>query len=361
MRTIVYYVSGHGFGHARRTAEILRSLTARDPDVRVIVRTSASAQIFRNIPNVTVADPPHPIDPGVVERDTLTIDPTASLERLQSTLHNAPQFVESEAAFVRSQEPAFVAADIPFLAGDIAQAAAVPCIGVGNFTWDWIYEPFVTTDEHRALIQQVRASYAKFDSLLHLPLGHDVTCFRQVIELPLVASRPRRRHTEIHQRLGLAPNDTRPRILMAMRGGVDEQTLAHAARQSPDMLFLLPLPASRLPSNMIAIDANAGDLDFTDLLTISSAVVSKVGYGILADSIAANVALLYPRREGFREDEVSLRKCPRFLRMREISRQDFFAGHWRPHLCALLAQPSPNQTLATDGADAVAAALRDRL
>jgi L-arabinokinase len=362
MRTIVYYVSGHGFGHARRTAEILRSLSARATDVRVIVRTSAPAQIFRNIANVTVTVPPQPIDPGVVERDTLTIDPAASLERLQNTLSIAPELVETEAAFVRSQQPDFIAADIPFLAGEIAEAA-VPCIGVGNFTWDWIYGPFVTTDAHRALIQQVRGSYAKFESILHLPLGHEVTCFSRVIEFPLVASRTRRSRSDVQRHLGLAANETRPRVLIAMRGGLDEQTLLHAARQSPDMLFIQPIPrtATTLPSNMKAVDANAGHLDFTDLLSICDAVVSKVGYGILADCIAADVALLYPRREGFREDDVSVRECTGILRMRELSRKDFFAGCWQSHLCALLAQPLACQTLATNGADAVAAALLRRL
>jgi hypothetical protein len=71
-----------------------------------------------------------------------------------------------------------------------------------------------------------------------------------------------------------------------------------------------------------------------------------VGYGILADCIACGVALLYPPRQGFREDEISLRECPRYLRMRELPPEDFHGGRWDEHLRSLLAQPTPPETFA---------------
>ena len=363
MQTIIYYVSGHGFGHARRTAEILRTLTARDAGLRVSVRTAAPSFIFRNIANVSVEPPTRGFDPGAVERDPLCIDPRRTLENLASTLRAREAIVEAEAEYVRSKAASLIVADLPFLAGDVAQAAGIPCVGVGNFTWDWIFEPFAATESDRAMIREVRESYRKFEELLHLPLGHEVSCFNRVTEVPLVASRSRREGTDILRRLRISPDDTRPRVLIAMRGGLEQQTIFHAARQSRDMLFILPMPVigAEAPENVIAVDANAGDLDFTDLLSVSSAVVSKVGYGILADSIAAGAALLYPGRKGFREDEVSLRECPRYLRMRELPREDFAAGRWHTHLCALLAQAPPRQTLPINGDEAVATALLDRL
>jgi hypothetical protein len=237
------------------------------------------------------------------------------------------------------------------------------CVGVGSFTWDWIFEPLAASDADRAMIREVRQCYGKFDELLHLPLGHEVSSFERVTEVPLVASRSRTVGVEVLRRLGIAPHDTRPRVLIAMRGGLDEQTIFRAAQLSRDMIFILPMPATRadVPDNVKAVDANRGDLDFTDLLSVCQVVVSKVGYGILADSIAADCALLYPRREGFREDEVSLRECPRYLRMRELPREDFAAGRWHTHLCALLAQAPPHEALPTHGDEVVADALIRRL
>ena len=358
-RTIVYYVSGHGFGHARRTAEVVRALAARDPDLRVVVRTAAPPHLFHDIPIVTVSTPQRPFDPGVVERDTLSINPRASMARLEEAILAREAIVDAESRFVRSQGAALVASDMPFLAGDIAAAAGVPCVGVGNFTWDWIYEPFASTRRDHELIEEVRRSHEKFDLLLHLPLGHDVSCFKRVVDVPLIATHPRRGPGDVEQRLGLT-TDRRPRVLIAMRGGLsDDAVLLAAARRSPDTLFLVPASTPSPAGNIRPFDASAAKLDFTDVLSVCDAALSKVGYGILADCIACGVALLYPPRQGFREDEISLRECPRYLRMRELPPEDFHAGRWDQHLRSLLAQPTPPETLATNGAEVVSAQLHE--
>ena len=42
---------------------------------------------------------------------------------------------------------------------------------------------------------------------------------------------------------------------------------------------------------------------------------------------------------------------PRFLRSAFISQEELFAGNWGPHLDRLLAQPSPSESPATNGAE----------
>ncbi len=45
---VVFYISGHGLGHATRAIEVLRALATRDPAAppRVVVRTSAPRWLF---------------------------------------------------------------------------------------------------------------------------------------------------------------------------------------------------------------------------------------------------------------------------------------------------------------------------
>ncbi|MDH7570436.1 MAG: hypothetical protein QHJ73_12720, partial [Armatimonadota bacterium] len=47
---VLFYVGGHGFGHAARSAEVVRLLTARGRTVWV--RTTAPARFFSGIPGV---------------------------------------------------------------------------------------------------------------------------------------------------------------------------------------------------------------------------------------------------------------------------------------------------------------------
>jgi hypothetical protein len=90
------------------------------------------------------------------------------------------------------------------------------------------------------------------------------------------------------------------------------------------------------------------------VLAACDVVVAKLGYGILSDCIANGVALLFPPRTGFREDEVSRAVCPRYTRMRELPAGDFNVGRWGAHLGALFAQPRAPDTMRTDGDQVVA-------
>jgi len=360
--TLIYYVSGHGFGHARRTAEVLRELAALRPDVRLVVRTVAPADIFRDTPAVTVSKPPHPIEPKIVEQDTLTIDRQASLAKLAEFLTTLDATADAEAAFIRSTGATLVAADVPFLAGPAAARATVPCVGVTNFTWDWIYRHFAnhagaSLPGSRDLPDRVAAAYAHMECLLQLPLGHEVTSFRTVIPMPLVGGAPHCDRAEVLARLDLT-HDPRPRVLVAMRGGVSDDALRAAASGSPDLLFLAGQQIDRAPGNLRPTDPG---LPFTDVLAACDLAISKAGYGILSDCITNRVALAFPCRRGFPEDDITLTLCPRYLRMAEMTRPEFEAGHWHLAIHDALAQPAPPGQMDTTGAPRVAQWLAARL
>jgi hypothetical protein len=358
LRTIVYYVSGHGFGHARRTVPVLRAIAAAEPEVRVVVRTAAPAAMFDGIANVQIASPERDFDPGVVERDALTVDPAASLERLAGVLARKDAIVASEAAFVRASGARLIVADIPYLAGDVAEAAGIEAVAVGNFTWDWIYEAYASP-RTRELVAAVRACYGKMRTLYQLPLGHNVTSFREVVPVPLLAERARGDRAATLARLGVEGADPRRRVLVAMRGGVEVGVLRRAAEASPEILFITGQRVPDAPANLSALPGDG--LDFTHALAACDVAVAKVGYGIVSDCIVNGVGLLHPPRVGFREDEISLREGPRYLRMRGISREDLEAGNWRGGLTALLDQAAPRERMSADGDVVIAERIVERL
>jgi hypothetical protein len=71
--------------------------------------------------------------------------------------------------------------------------------------------------------------------------------------------------------------------------------------------------------------------------------------------------MLYTSRGAFREYDVLVSAMPRVLRCRFINAEDLFAGRWREALEALLSQRDPPDTMAVNGADAVADVLRRML
>jgi L-arabinokinase len=102
-------------------------------------------------------------------------------------------------------------------------------------------------------------------------------------------------------------------------------------------------------------DVYRSGLRYEDLVRAADAVVTKPGYGIIAECLANGTALLYTSRGRFAEYEVLVDAMPRFLRCAFIDHDDLYRGRWADHLARLLAQPAPPDRPRTDGA-AIAAA-----
>jgi hypothetical protein len=353
-RHLLFYVSGHGFGHARRTAAVIDHLLRSRPQVRVSVRTAAPARIFTAVGVAPQSVSPTSLDSGVVEHDALNIDVPATVDRVRELLWGRQGLIEHEVEIVaRDGPPGLIIADIPFLAGPIAQRLGVPCIAVGNFTWDWIYEPLLSgSPDGRELLATIRDDYALMTAALRLPLSHAMPQFLRVIDVPAAAHRTRQPEAVILDRCGFDPGDRRPRALIGMRGGTSPQAILEACGTMPEVLFTTLEPLNNHGcANLKYVAQHERGLDFADLLAVHEVVISKFGYGVVCDAAAAGSRLLWPPRHGFREEEIFEVEAPRFLPTQRIPREEYATGRWGPWIERLLAMPRP-KTPPLDGEEA---------
>src|SRR5204863_762791 len=161
---IVFYISGHGFGHSARSREVIAALLARRPDMDMVVRTSAPRRLF---PSVHVL--PFEADTGMVQLDSLNLDEAESLRRAAEFYAVFPEKVEAEARFLKESRANLVLGDIPPLAFAAAAAAGLKSVAIGNFTWDWIYADYARAPD--SLIHTIRAAYAHATLALRLPMS----------------------------------------------------------------------------------------------------------------------------------------------------------------------------------------------
>jgi L-arabinokinase len=349
-QSLLFYISGHGFGHARRMTQLIRAISALRPDIPIHIRSAAPARVFQPIPADRVQ--PCPIDSGMIEAGPLAIDRARTLDHLEQFMTNCDSIISSESTAAAAIGATMVIADIPFLAGDVADRIGVPCVGVSNFTWDWIYgELFAGEPRYAPIHERIVKSYARYSAILQLPFGAVCAAIRSKIPTPLIAPQSIRTPEEIIKQIGLPENDRRPRILFSTRGSDAGAALIAAAQQSPDFLFICTLGDDvAFPPNVHRVRLTPA-LDFSDLVRISDAVVSKLGYGIVAECIASRVRLAWPRRSGFAEDSIVERELPRHLPMIEIPSEQYPKGDWREMLKTLLAIPMPALVFPTNGAE----------
>jgi hypothetical protein len=95
-------------------------------------------------------------------------------------------------------------------------------------------------------------------------------------------------------------------------------------------------------------------LRYEDLVAAVDVVLTKPGYGIIAECVANDTAIVYTSRGHFVEYDVLVREMPRWLRCAFISNEDLLAGRWQQALDKTLALPTPPETIAVDGAERAA-------
>ena len=337
---VVFYISGHGFGHASRCIELIGALTARRPDLQIVVRTRAHPGFFDDIRGPHVDVQPLDTDTGVVQIDSLRIDEDETARRAAVFYDDFDRHVDAQAVSLRQLGASLVIADIPPLAIAAAHKASIPSIAVGNFTWDWIYAYYPRFERMApGVISTIARAYATAGLALRLPIHGGFDSMAAVTtDIPFIARRSARDPAETRRLLGV--NGRGPIVLASFGGYGLELPYDRIARSGLTVLA----PEQFLPAG----------LRYQDLVAAADVVVSKPGYGIVSECAANGTALLYTSRGPFAEYDIMLAEMPRMLRCRYLAQHDLVAGRWREAIEALLAQPPPAERPSVDGASIAA-------
>jgi hypothetical protein len=96
-----------------------------------------------------------------------------------------------------------------------------------------------------------------------------------------------------------------------------------------------------LPDEVTSARLDALGLDCPDVVGAADAVLTKPGYGIVSDAIAAGTRLVYCDRGDFPEYDVLVREMPRWLACVHVPSADVRAGRVGDAVRAALAIPVP--------------------
>jgi L-arabinokinase len=363
---VFFYISGHGFGHASRQIEIIDALGAAAPGLQIVVRTSAPRWLFDRTVRTPITLVAGACDTGVVQHDSLRLDDRTTVERAAEFHRTLERRAAGEADLLRQSDARLVVADAPPLGCAAARAADLPAVVVSNFTWDWIYEEYA---EHLpaapGLLPAISQAYGHAAEAWRLPMHGGFRDFGVVRDVPFVARHAGREPEDVRRLLDLPA--FRPLILSSFGGyGVDGLSLASLdCLDDFDVVVTAPDGAGPPPVRGVHVVREpamyARGLRYEDLVRAVDVVLTKPGYGIIAECIANGTAMLYTSRGRFREYDVLVAEIPRFLRAAFIDHEALFAGRWRSALEWLGGAGDPPERPDTRGADTVAALILERL
>ncbi len=346
-KRIAYYITPHGFGHAIRSLEIIRALGKRHPDAEITPVTDLPAFLFDRLPAGAASVRVKRLDVGLAQRDSLRFDLDETLDALDALFRNYNTRVDEEETFLREGRFGGIVSDIAFAPFTAAKRLGLPSVGVGNFTWDWIYEAYGA--EHPRFfpfIFRIRNEYGKCCLFLRLPMHGDCSVFPVIRDVPLVARKSRRPPEETRRILGIEKD--RCAVLAAFSSLDMAEDAQRRLEALGDAVVLFKKPMVLKAKNARCLDE--ADLPYEDVVAAVDAVVTKPGYGIVGDCIANNTPMLYCDRGPFREYDILVAEMRRRLAATHLPMAELLSGNWKDALEGLMAQPAKTPDVPVNGA-----------
>ena len=328
-------ITPHGLGHAARACAVMEVLADLLP-VHFEIVTTVPDWFFKE--SLAVASYTlHPIacDIGLVQQDSLQADLDQTLVRLDRFYPLSRELTGQVATLFRDCQ--LVLADIAPLGIVAAKQAGIPSVLLENFTWDWIYQPYVNERPgFKAHIDYLQQVYAGAD--YHIQ-AEPVCQSGKADLLTLPIARPRRQPgSAIREQLQLTASDT---VILITMGGVSEGAelpLEQLAALKDEYCFILSgqeVAAMEVRNNLRLLPPDSG-IYHPDLVAACDAVVGKVGYSTLAEVYWPDIPFAYVCRSGFRESEPLARFIRENMLSLKISEQQFRDHSWLSVLPRLL-------------------------
>ena len=289
---------------------------------------------------------------GVAQHDGLELDVDETRRRWTMFGPTLEAQADVEASILKDTGADIVLADVPPLAFLAAARAGLPSAALTNFGWDWIYAVW---DGFEDIIARIQDAYRHADVLYRLPLHSSAAdafpAFRTIEDVPLIARTAHRSRDAVRSELGVAHSAS---VVLLSFGGFQAAGLDLASLGAlTDHTFVVTSGRNpTLPSNILGLPDQPAD--YVSLLAACDAVITKPGYGIVADCLANHVPMLFTDRGPFREYDVLAEALGKLGRARYVPRADVLAGRLGPHLAALQELPDVWTDQPMNGAQVIA-------
>lgn len=348
---ILFYVSGHGLGHMSRQSEVMNAVRRLAPNVPLGLKTPAAQWFVKeNMPAGTTCRSVR-LDIGVVQADSLNLNQLQTLKAYRELIREKENIMEEEIAWAKSHGVGLIVADIPPLAFDIGERLDIPSICITNFSWDWIYAPYVEANpEYSDVIEEIRNSEGKCSLLLELPFKGDFSAFPQRKDIPLIGRKSILEKEEIRNRMNIR---TGQRILLLTFGGFGIKNSAEWETDLDDNTEIITTIPDLMGKGWRYFPSKRMlelGLKYQDVVKAADAVLTKPGYGIVVECIANHTPIIHVERGVFPEYNILVNDMGRFIPEIFMNRDDFYTGRWRKYFDTILQDNAPRQEISIEGA-----------
>ncbi|OKH35565.1 glycosyl transferase [[Phormidium ambiguum] IAM M-71] len=321
--SIYISITNHGFGHAARTASVAAEIQRLNPEILLILVTTAPRWLLESYITGDFIHRPRGFDIGVIQSDSINMDLEATLHKLKEIRQQQRSIIAGEVSFIQQNRVSLMLADIPPLAPVIAKTAGIPCWTIGNFGWDFIYSPW--GGEFIEIADWIHDCFSQCDRLFRLPMHEPMSAFPVIEDRGLTGGTPRHNSEELREKFGI--NSPKEKTILLSFGGLGLQQIPYEnIQQFSDWTFIMfDRQAPDYPNIIKITEHNYRPIDF---MPICGRVISKPGFSTFSEALRLNTPIVTLTREGFAESPLLLEGIQNYSYHQIIKPAEFFESEW---------------------------------
>ena len=299
MKLVIFYISDHGFGHAARNIPIIRELLAIDQSVNIIVKTGIVQGEFIEsnfLGESRLRVIKESMDVGLVLKPmSFELDVPALEARVAQYIESWEKRIEKEKEFLVDEQPDLIVSDIVPWVFHAAKQANIPSVLMSNFTWVEIYEEYLNPE----LVKVYQDCYDLADEFLMYQLSglkmknrfvkyDEMSLCAREFDLSAVA--------EIQSRYEL------PLVFVSVGRSVD---LAEEIDVSNEPYHFIVTEGIQLVGENVTYLAKETP-NTHDYVCASEFVITKAGFGTVAEALLAKKKIAVIERDSIAEDRATV-------------------------------------------------------
>jgi len=302
LKTIAYYISEYGFGHATRSIAVIRRLCEKN-EIRIIVCNDFAYDFLNQSLNDLITEERVALrkisnDIGyVLQPHSLTPDCDQFKISYQKFIGKLPLAIQIETEFLSDQHVNLVIGDIPPAPFKAAQTLSIPSIGISNFTWYTAYKELLPDADLKPLYN----CYTSMDYFFALAGSRERVWGRMGSKSFGFFSRSPQVEVVHKIRKTVNPTGDKTIVFFGLGMKIDAGNLAaYKLWSSLNCVFLVSSNTNIEGDNIYKIPID--DTESQNYIAACDIVISKPGWGTVSEAVSFNKPLILVTPQKMQED-----------------------------------------------------------
>ena len=356
MPQIYLAVSAHGYGHLAQAAAVVNRLAECLPGLSLTLQTTLADDVLRRFISIPFEKIDLAPDFGMLMDNALDVRVDESLAAYRELHARWEEQLASQARPLEQTRPDLVLANIPYVVLATAARLDIRAAALCSLNWAEIFQGICNgLPGVDPIYQDMLHAYAGARVFLRPAPSMPMPGLRNARDIGPIARLSPQRRPELQQVLGLAP---KTRLIALSMGGMSTPLPLDAWPKFPNCFWLVP-PDQPVDRPDMRHWTELG-FHLIDILASCDALVTKPGYGSVAEAVCNGVPVLYVERGNWPEEPYLVGWLEQQGRALKISRADLEAGRLFEPLDQLWRMP-PKPPLAPTGIEEAVTVLLDLL